>query len=375
MKKQKSNIKVKVAVGMSGGVDSSLAAALLVEQGYDVTGVFLECWRAPGCRVDEDRKDALEVAMGLGIAYKVLDFKKEYKERVVEYFYDEYKAGRTPNPDAMCNREIKFGMFYRWAMGEGFDAIATGHYARIEKIKMKNEKRKKTTKNSKSQADFLMMGADEKKDQSYFLWTLTQKQLTRTLFPVGDMKKSQVRILAKKFDFETSDKKDSQGLCFIGKIDITDFLKNFIKEKAGYVLNEAGQKIGKHNGVFYYTIGQRHGFKIIDNTNQEKPYFIISKNLKNNTLTVSHNPIKNNSTLGLKTLLKNVNWITGSIPDLKKEYSARIRYRQPLEKCHLEKYRKNKLIVNFITTQKSPTQGQSVVIYDGEICLGGGIIE
>jgi len=215
MKKQKSNIKVKVAVGMSGGVDSSLAAALLVEQGYDVTGVFLECWRAPGCRVDEDRKDALEVAMGLGIAYKVLNFKKEYKERVVEYFYDEYKAGRTPNPDAMCNREIKFGMFYEWAMEKGFDYVATGHYARIANGEWRIANEGKPVAISDRRLA-LQSGVDPKKDQSYFLYQIRPEQLAHILFPLGGMRKTEVRKEAKKRGLSVADKPDSVGICFIG---------------------------------------------------------------------------------------------------------------------------------------------------------------
>jgi tRNA-uridine 2-sulfurtransferase len=252
----------KVAVGMSGGVDSSLSAALLIEQGYDVTGVFLECWRGPGCRVDEDRRDAMDVALKLKIPFVVLDFKKEYKQKVVDYFYAEYKAGRTPNPDVVCNREIKFGMFYEWAMKHQFDALATGHYARIGKIrnskfeirkniksqisnlkmtnqneKIKDEDSIALLQNDGLERHVLMRGVDEKKDQSYFLYQLREEQLGHILFPVGEMMKSEVRQEALARGLVTAGKPDSQGICFIGEVRVDEFLKELgMKEKVGEVL-------------------------------------------------------------------------------------------------------------------------------------------
>ncbi|OHA46500.1 MAG: tRNA 2-thiouridine(34) synthase MnmA [Candidatus Taylorbacteria bacterium RIFOXYD2_FULL_36_9] len=368
-----------VFVGLSGGVDSSVSAALLKKAGFEVSGVFIKVWQPDfwgGCSLKEDRLDAMRVCAKLRIPFYTLDLEKEYKEEVVDYMVAEYKAGRTPNPDVMCNKYVKFGGFFDWAMRQGADFVATGHYARI----------------AIGQQKWLLAGKDKNKDQSYFLWTLTQKQLARTLFPVGDLEKPQVRRLAKKFGLETAEKKDSQGLCFIGKIEMTDFLKHFIKTKPGSVLNEKGEIIGIHQGVELYTLGQRHGFEITKKTNKEERYFIVSKDLKKNTLMVSHNPKpsvafskSDKATLGFgkEIKLKEVNWILGVKPDLKKEYSARIRYRQPLEKCHLQ-CQGSTLTVRFKKAQKAPTPGQSVVIYDacpdslsgrGDICLCGGIIE
>lgn len=254
--------KIKVAVGLSGGVDSAVSAALLVDAGFEVTGVFLECWKAPGCRAEEDRKDALEVALKLGILFKVLDFKQEYKEKVVDYFYREYEAGRTPNPDTMCNREIKFGMFYRWAMKSGFDAVATGHYARIQRIlKNPNYKLQITNKSQiinnnqinsdvsdtpilqlSESSDFseneyvLMRGADQGKDQSYFLYQIKPEQLEHIMFPIGGMLKSQVREEAKKRGLFVANKPDSQGICFIGEVNVRKFLEERIKPKEGEII-------------------------------------------------------------------------------------------------------------------------------------------
>lgn len=367
----------KVFVGLSGGVDSSVSAALLQKAGFDVSGVFIKVWQPDmaltgGCTWREDRLDAMRVCAKLGIPFYTLDLEKEYKKDVVDYMIREYKAGRTPNPDVMCNKYVKFGGFFDWAVKRGADFVATGHYARATQVKSKKLKvERKLYKHDKLYE--LLTGYDSNKDQSYFLWTLTQKQLSKTLFPVGDWEKPEVRKLAKKFGLLTAEKRDSQGLCFIGKVDMADFLKNFIKEKPGDVLNEDGEVIGRHTGVFYYTIGQRHGFTIIKRQTAEKPYFIIAKNLKNNTLTVSHNPVTEKEISSKEIKLKNVNWIAGIKPDFKKEYSARIRYRQLLEKCHLV-YRGKTLMVLFKNAQKSPTTGQSAVFYDGEVCLGGGII-
>ena len=356
-----------VFVGLSGGVDSSVSAALLKRAGFDVKGVFIKVWQPAialtgGCTWREDRLDAMRVCAKLDIPFYTLDLEKEYKKEVVDYMIREYKAGRTPNPDVMCNKYVKFGGFFDWALRHGADFVATGHYARACQ---KTGRRVGIT--------YLLAGKDKNKDQSYFLWTLTQKQLAKTLFPVGDLAKPQVRQLAKKFGLLTAEKRDSQGLCFIGKVDMTDFLKNFIKEKPGKVLNEKNEVIGAHAGVFYYTIGQRHGFTVTKKQTAEKPYFVIAKNLKNNTLTVSHNPITAKEISSREIKVKNVNWVAGLKPNFSKEYFARIRYRQPLEKCHF-RYQDSTLTVIFAKPQKSPTPGQSVVFYDKEVCLGGGII-
>lgn len=403
---EKKSERARVFVGLSGGVDSSVSAALLKEEGYDVYGVFIKVWQPDfwgGCTMKEDRLDAMRVCAKLDIPFYTLDLEKEYKKEVVDYMIAEYKTGRTPNPDVMCNKYVKFGGFFDWAMKQGADYVATGHYVRVQEYKMGRQKRaqsqvlgfpREDTRPDHSPdqvsavpselfSSVLLAGTDTNKDQSYFLWTLTQKQLQKTLFPVGNLEKPQVRKLAKKFGLETAEKKDSQGLCFIGKIEMAEFLKHFIKTKTGKVLNEKGEIIGTHEGVELYTLGQRHGFKITKKTTTDDRYFVISKDFKKNILTVSHNPYQSVALSDLKkaTLwydcreikLKNVNWTAGQVPDLTKKYSARIRYRQPLEKCQLRLENKN-LVVVFNRPQKAPTPGQSVVIYDGEICLGGGII-
>lgn len=344
---------------MSGGVDSSVSAALLKAAGYDVTGVFIKVWQPEffECTWRQDRLDAMRVCAKLDIPFLTLNLEDEYKKEVVDHMIDEYKAGRTPNPDVMCNKYIKFGGFFDFAMKEGADFVATGHYARVKNVNDKTE---------------LLAGEDANKDQSYFLWTLTQKQLSKTLFPIGDIDKPQVRKLAEKYDLSTAVKKDSQGLCFIGKIDMKDFLKNYIEEKKGNVLNENGKTIGEHDGAFYLTIGQRHGFRVTEKTPTDDPYYIIEKDIAKNTITVSQNPKKIFDAESKTMKLKNVNWIVGE-PNFSKTYSARIRYRQPLEECTIKKVGKD-IELHFKDPQKAITEGQSAVIYDKEICLGGGII-
>ena len=381
---------------MSGGVDSSVSALLLKQTGYDVTGVFIKVWqpeffepartrpngcssgrmnkkeilnRSGGCTWRQDRLDAMRVCAKLDIPFVTLNLEDEYKNEVVDYMIEEYKRGRTPNPDVMCNKYVKFGGFFDWAMKQGADYVATGHYARIQKIKNIH-----STIRANEGYDYKMLAGDDKnKDQSYFLWTLTQTQLSKTLFPVGNIEKPEVRKLAEKYGLSTAIKKDSQGLCFIGKIDIKDFLKNYIKEKKGKVLNEAGKKIGEHDGVFYLTIGQRHGFKVTEKTANDTPYYIINKDIKNNMIIVSQDSTKVISGESKIIKLENVNWTLGETPDLSKKYSARIRYRQPLEECKIIKVGKD-FELHFTKSQKAITPGQSAVIYDGEMCLGGGII-
>ncbi len=351
--------KKKVFVGLSGGVDSSVSAALLKKAGYDVTGVFIKVWdpELGECTSKQDRLDAMRVCAKLDIPFFTLNLEEEYKRDVFEYMIAEYKAGRTPNPDVMCNKYIKFGGFFKWAMGEGADFVATGHYAQVKNIDAKTE---------------LLAGADKNKDQSYFLWTLTQNELSKTLFPIGHLQKSEVRKLAEKFGLITAIKKDSQGLCFIGKIDVKDFLKMYIKEKKGKVLDEAGTVIGEHNGAFYLTIGERHGFTISKKTPNDAPYYIIAKNVEENTITVSHSPKPEEESKIVR--LKNINWNLGAEPDLSKTYSARLRYRAVLEPCQIH-HGAFGYQLHFTSPQKAITEGQSAVIYDGEVCLGGGIIE
>ncbi|MBU6371035.1 MAG: tRNA 2-thiouridine(34) synthase MnmA [Patescibacteria group bacterium] len=349
----------KVYVGLSGGVDSSVSAALLKKAGYDVTGVFIKVWQPEffECTWRQDRLDAMRVCAKLDIPFLTLNLEKEYKKEVVDYMIGEYKAGRTPNPDVMCNKYIKFGGFFDFAMNHGADFVATGHYARVKNARGKTE---------------LLAGEDKNKDQTYFLWTLTQEQLAKTLFPIGDIDKPKVRRLAEKFGLSTAVKKDSQGLCFIGKIDMTDFLKNYIKEKKGNVLDEEGEIIGEHDGAFYLTIGQRHGFRIMKRSPDDAPYYIVGKNIANNTITVSQDQKKIAAQESKIVKLKNVSWIAGE-PDLSKTYSARLRYRAPLAACAIKKAG-NAFELHFKNPQKAITPGQSAVVYDREVCLGGGII-
>jgi len=390
-----SNLKKKgiVYVGLSGGVDSSVSAALLKQAGFDVRGVFIKVWQPDfwgGCTMKEDRFDAMRVCAKLDIPFFTLDLEKEYKKEVVDYMIAEYKAGRTPNPDVMCNKYVKFGGFFDWAMKNGADYVATGHYARIlsipeDKIKSSSDtdifllKNSSCSRRPRSQAPHktlscLLAGADKNKDQSYFLWTLTQKQISKTLFPVGNMEKPEVRKLAKKFGLETAVKKDSQGLCFIGKVEMAEFLKYFIKTKVGNVLNTKGEIVGKHNGAELYTIGQRHGFTLIKNSPNDNKSFIIEKNIINNTITISSDFKQKININEKQIIISDVNWIAGQTPDLTKNYQARIRYRGELGKCKLKKISDNKYQVIFNKEKKFSTPGQSMVIYDGEICLGGGII-
>jgi tRNA-uridine 2-sulfurtransferase len=384
---KKKNSK-KVFVGMSGGVDSSVSAALLKEQGYDVTGVFIKVWQPEffECTWKQDRLDAMRVCAKLGIPFITLNLEDEYKKEVVDYMIEEYKNGNTPNPDVMCNKYVKFGGFFDWAMSQGADYVATGHYARVRECRISNvecNKNKKDELNStfpgrtgniQHSVFELLAGDDKNKDQSYFLWTITQKQLSKTLFPVGEIEKPEVRRLAKKYNLSTSIKKDSQGLCFIGKIDIKVFLKNYIEEKKGDVLNEKGEVVGTHDGVFYLTVGQRHGFEINKKTPIDKPYYIIKKDIKNNTIVVSQDEMKVENTERNKVIIKKINWTLGGEPDFSKKYSARIRYRQPLEECKIIKI-SNNFEIYFTNPQKAITSGQSIVIYDNEVCLGGGIIK
>ncbi|MEK7213912.1 MAG: tRNA 2-thiouridine(34) synthase MnmA [Patescibacteria group bacterium] len=343
----------KVYVGMSGGVDSSVSTALLKKAGHDVIGVFIKVWQPDwiDCSWKEDRLDAMRVAAELDIPFITLDFEKEYKRDVVDYMINEYKLGMTPNPDVMCNRFVKFGGFFNWAMKQGADFVATGHYAQIENNKLK-------------------MSKDLNKDQSYFLWTLTKDQLSKTLFPIGNLEKLEVRKLAKKFDLPNAEKKDSQGLCFIGKIDVKNFLSHYIESKKGNVLDEKRNIIGEHNGSFFFTIGERHGFRMIKKTPNDEPYFVISKNIKENTITVANKNNNGNLPNGIKRIyLKDINWNQSFLP-MNKKLKARSRYREELQKIKMV----DEKTVEFEKPQYTISPGQSLVIYDGDICLGGGII-
>ncbi len=356
---------------MSGGVDSSVSAALLKQQGYDVTGVFIKAWEPQGfdCNWRAERRDAMRVAAVLDIPFITLDLAKEYKKEVVDYMVTEYKAGRTPNPDVMCNKTIKFGAFLKKARAMGADYVATGHYARVcrkSKVESQNQ-----TKRIECE---MLVGKDKEKDQSYFLWTLGQEQLSHTLFPVGHLEKSAVRQLATKFKLPTQAKKDSQGLCFIGKLDLKDFLSQFIKEKPGQVLDQDGRVIGRHRGVLFYTLGERHGFELTQKTAESGPLYVVAKDLKKNTLTVS---VRARGKLfsQQEIELSDTSWISSKPPVLGKKYQCRFRYRQPLLACRLkQKSGGGNWIVQFDKPITAAAPGQSLVLYDGPICLGGGVI-
>lgn len=353
----------RVFVGLSGGVDSSVAAALLKKEGYDVTGVFIKTWHPDflPCTWKEERLDAMRVAARLDIPFLTFDFEKEYKKNVADYFINEYKKGKTPNPDVMCNKEIKFGAFLKKARAMGAHFIATGHYARKERI-MNHES---------GITGGLLKGVDVSKDQSYFLWALSQEQLSRCLFPIGKYKKEVVRKLAKKFGLPTAQKKDSQGICFLGKTDMKEFLAHYMTPRTGSVVNEVGDVIGTHQGALFYTLGERHGFTITAHDDHSKPYYIVKKDLKNNTIMVSHVIPNKGPTFVQKEIdLENVNWISGIAPDESKQYTAQIRYHGEFLPCQIKESGK-KVIFEKPCLAAS---GQSIVVYDGDVCLGGGIV-
>ena len=353
--------KKKVFVGLSGGVDSAVSAALLKERGFDVTGVFIKVWQPDflPCSWRDERRDAMRVCITLNIPFLFFDFEEEYKKGVVDKMIAEYKVGRTPNPDVLCNREIKFGAFWKRAKEMGADYIATGHYSQVEEV----DKLKKLYK--------LREGKDKEKDQSYFLWTLSQDDLAHTLFPIGHLEKSEVRELARKYHLPVSEKKDSQGICFIGDISMEEFLSHFVSTKPGTVLNAEGEIIGTHSGAILYTIGERHGFEISKKKPDDGAYYVISKDMTDNTITVSTKELEINSFSPTKVLVKNVNWITEPTnPSL----SSRIRYRGEKLPATLELVGR-KLGVEFEQPVRGLSLGQSIVFYDEDICLGGGVMD
>lgn len=358
-------MKKKVALGMSGGVDSSLAAHLLVEAGHEVTGVYLECWRAPGCRTEEDRADALKVALDLKIPFKVLDFKEAYRDTVVEYFFTEYAAGRTPNPDVLCNKEIKFGLFYDWARAQGFDAVATGHYATI-------------ADNS------LCIPADLKKDQTYFLYLLRKEQLEHIIFPLSHLTKEVVRAEAAARSLAVAQKKDSVGICFIGDINVHNFLKDRLGENPGPVVDTQGRVIGTHQGLWFYTIGQRHGFTIdkktvvehADGSHFEKenfpPFYIIKKIPEQNALMVGFGA----ETYADHFSIRDLHWIEQPLPG--EQLIVRIRHLGALVPGTLQVKNDQTAIIQLAEAIQGIAEGQAAVIYtvrsERTVCLGGGII-
>ncbi|PIQ35968.1 MAG: tRNA 2-thiouridine(34) synthase MnmA [Candidatus Yonathbacteria bacterium CG10_big_fil_rev_8_21_14_0_10_43_136] len=362
----KKKSKGRVYVGMSGGVDSSVSAALLQKAGYDVTGVFMKVWQPDflPCMWREERLDAMRVSAHLGIPLLTWDFEKEYKEGVADYMIAEYKAGRTPNPDVMCNKEIKFGAFFRRAIKEGADFVATGHYAQVKYDK-------------KTGIYEMLKGVDDAKDQSYFLWTLGQEQLRKTFFPIGGYKKSAVRALAKKFALPVAEKKDSQGLCFVGKLDMKDFLAHYIGEKDGCVLNEKGEAIGTHRGAYFYTLGERHGFTVTKKGTDDTPFYVVAKDFEKNTITVAHQlegkSIKPLECASQELRADQASFCKGALPDSKRKYTAQVRYHGEQYKCKIIALNES----GFFLRLERPAvfdAGQSVVLCDGNECLGGGII-
>ncbi len=352
-----------VFVGLSGGVDSSVAALRLLKQGYNVVGVFIKVWHPDWlkCNWEAERLDAMRVAARLKIKFLTCDAEQAYKDGVADYFIREYSAGRTPNPDVMCNKHVKFGTFLKFAIDQGADYIATGHYAR----------RTEVTNGEGVKKFQLNRGLDNDKDQSYFLWTLTQEQLARTLFPIGDTEKSQVRKEAKKAGLLTASKKDSQGICFLGHIDIAQFLSHYIDLEPGEVLDMTGKIIGHHNGAMIYTTGQRHGFTITTKDEQRQPYYVIDRDLTKNTITVGNIlPTLNESDV-LKVIEVNLIEEDLGIPS---EIEVQTRYRQKPNLFSVTKEDKD-LILRPKSEIDSVSSGQSCVFYSGSQCLGGGIIK
>lgn len=353
-----------VYVGMSGGVDSSVTAALLKEQGYNVVGVYMKNWTRdlPGmpCPWKEDFQDAKRVAVQLGIDFKVYDFQDEYRQKVVDYMIDEYKAGRTPNPDIMCNQEVKFRLFLDAAIADGADMIATGHYAKV------------VTEAGRSQ---LHAAANMDKDQSYFLYRITESALSKTIMPIADFKtKAEVRAVAEKFGLVTAAKKDSQGICFVGKVGIREFLEQYVSAEPGIIIDQHGREIGQHDGAIFYTLGQRHGL----NVGGGLPYYVTGKDMDRNEVFVTTDI--NDEKLWQKELkLTDIHWIN-DVPDMSKTYQVRTRYRAPLVRATLQlapphSYGgNNTLHVALSDEVRAITPGQSAVIYDGTKVLGGGIV-
>ncbi|MGA8944310.1 MAG: tRNA 2-thiouridine(34) synthase MnmA [Thermoactinomyces sp.] len=355
--------KTRVVVGMSGGVDSSVTAWLLKEQGYDVIGLFMKNWDDTDefghCTATEDYEDVRRVCTQIGIPYYSVNFEKDYYQKVFQYFLDEYRKGRTPNPDVMCNREIKFGKFLQKARQLGADLIATGHYAQI--------KEEQGTK-------YLMRGADRNKDQTYFLYAVEKKQLAQALFPIGHMQKKEVRALAEKIGLATAKKKDSTGICFIGERNFREFLSQYLPAQPGKICTLDGKVIGEHDGLMYYTLGQRQGLGIGGGGTGE-PWFVARKDLENNILYVvqghDHEALYSNGLLAT-----DVNWLgKGKLPVQPFTCTAKFRYRQQDQAVEVIPQADGNLRVEFQKPQRAVTPGQSFVMYDGEKCLGGGIID
>lgn len=375
---------------MSGGVDSSLSAALLVEQGYAVTGVYMKNWTTdlPGmkCPWADDLADAKRVAVRLGIDFKVFDFENEYRHKVVDYMIDEYRNGRTPNPDIMCNQEVKFKLFLEAAIEDGADMIATGHYARVrlvdtsplsERLHAGIDKGPDALSISDSRCSdkddtslnngLLLRAVDDNKDQTYFLYRVTGKALGRVLFPIGEFAKPTVRQMAAERGLVTAAKKDSQGICFVGQVGIRDFLGQYVEQKSGDIIDRNSNKVlGRHDGAIFYTIGQRHGLDLGGGL----PYYVVGKDMDKNEVYVTTD-LNNNALWRDNIKLSNIYWINNA--PIEGKYQIRIRHRAPLIDADLA-YDDKDIVLKLSESERAIASGQSVVIYDNDICLGGGII-
>ena len=353
-----------VIVGLSGGVDSSVTALLLKNQGYKVIGLFMKNWEDDDddeyCSSKQDLLDAVSVADKIGIDIEVVNFSKEYKEKVFSEFINEIKSGRTPNPDILCNSEIKFNAFLNHAISMGADKIATGHYAQIKE----------------SDGLYSLLKADDStKDQSYFLYRLNQHQLSKSIFPLGTFLKKDVREIAKKEGLHNSDKKDSTGICFIGERPFTEFLNKYIENSPGPIKDEHGKIVGEHIGLVFYTLGQRQGLGIGGSkTSNGEPWFVAEKNIQENTLIVAQghgHPLLYKDGLAAKK----THWIHGTLPKKHWVYGAKTRYRQPDAPCEIDTINDHSIELFFGQKQWAITPGQSVVVYESNVCLGGAIIE
>ena len=354
-------MKKTVVVGMSGGVDSSVAALLLKQQGYNVIGLFMLNWEEQGddgaCTAEEDYADVRRVCALLDIPYYSVNFAKQYSERVFRHFLDEYAAGRTPNPDVLCNREIKFGPFRDYALSMGADYVATGHYCGIE--------------HTSDGRHLLLKAADASKDQTYFLNQVTQPQLADVLFPLADLKKSEVRRIAEENGLATAEKKDSTGICFIGERNFRKFLSSYLPAKPGRILTLDGRDVGEHIGLMHYTIGQRRGLNLGGVQGEEGRWFVVKKDLKNNVLYVSHGD--ESPLYSLSCEVDGLNFIAFE-PDSQFECTAKFRYRQPEQRVRV-KMLGDRALVEFAQKQRAVTEGQYAVFYDERRCLGGGVIQ
>ncbi len=399
--------KKTVFVGLSGGVDSAVSAYLLQQEGYDVHGIFIQTWTPEWmeCGWREDRRDAMRVAIHLNIPFHDLDLSREYKEGVADYMIAEYRVGRTPNPDVMCNREVKFGGFLQYALSCGADYIATGHYARVGLLPLEKGETERGFEKVALASDgildskvsnpslilpfsrrgdlHLLRGIDSSKDQSYFLWTLTTEQLKHILFPVGCLPKSETRSIAERAKLPVATKKDSQGICFLGAVDMEEFLSHYIKHKIGDVLDTTGNKIGIHTGVWFVTLGQRFAGDIVDSRYRGVPLYIVAKDVDTNSIIVADTP---NPDRGMGSKHKTYTTKTGGSTKLvncvirnsefKTGYvcTAQIRYHGELLKCSVVSIDGDEILLDWFTPPVIVAPGQSVVLYDGDICIGGGIV-